>query len=167
MAQIQGARERKDVWGQYICELDQTDARVGLHLAVFVEPYLRLILRGRKTIESRFSVKSLAPYRKVEIGDVLLLKRAGGPVTGACRVADVWFYGLEANSWSAIRKDFADAMCVSDTEFWRKRESARYGTLMRIDEVRTMPSLFLNKRDRRGWVILKSSSGSDSCLWRE
>jgi len=164
MVQLQGMRERNDIWGQYICELDQSDARVGLHLAVFVEPYLRFILEGRKTVESRFSVKPLAPYGKVAIGDALLLKRAGGPVAGVCRVADVWSYHLDPKAWNVIRRDFAEAICASDAQFWRKRESARYATLMRIDEVRAMPSLPLSKRDRRGWVVLKSSSSSGDSL---
>jgi ASC-1-like (ASCH) protein len=49
---------------------------------VFIEPYLQFILDGQKTVESRFSANRSAPYQQVGKGDVVLLKRTGGPVMG-------------------------------------------------------------------------------------
>lgn len=165
MVQLQAVPERNDSWGRFVNELDQSDHGVGLHLAIFVEPYLRFILEGRKTIESRFSLKPLAPYSRVAVGDVLLLKRAGGPVRGVCRVANVWSYRLDPKTWNMIRRDFADEISPADEQFWRERESAKYATLMRVTEVRSMPSLHVRKRDRRGWVVLKASSHGRESLW--
>src|SRR5262245_24088979 len=67
---------------------------VSLHLGVFSEPYLRFILEGTKTVESRFSIKPCAPYRRVAEGDIILLKEVGGPVVGLCQVGSVWYYEL-------------------------------------------------------------------------
>jgi len=64
----------------------------GIHLAVLVEPYLSLILDGKKTIESRFSINRHAPFEQVQRGDVLILKRSSGPIEGLCTVSDAWFY---------------------------------------------------------------------------
>src|ERR1700680_4435376 len=66
----------------------------GIHLAVFVEPFLGYVLDGSKTVESRFSVNRCAPFGKVSRGDVVLLKRAGGAVVGIARVRTVWSYQL-------------------------------------------------------------------------
>src|SRR5437867_4139305 len=61
-----------------------TDKRTAfsLHLAVLLEPYLGYVLEGRKTVESRFSAVRCPPYRRVQSGDVVLLKSSGGPVEG-------------------------------------------------------------------------------------
>ena len=88
-----------------------------VHLAIFVEPYLKFILEGRKTVESRFSSRRCAPYQKVQVGDILLLKRSSGPVVGLCEVASVWFYRLDPESWDNIKKEFAQDLCIQDPRF--------------------------------------------------
>ena len=128
----------------------------GIHLAVFVEPFLGYILDGTKTVESRFSVNRCAPFGRVSKGDVVLLKRAGGPVVGIVRVWAVWTYRLEEKSWGLIRQQFAKALRVQDPEFWERRRAASYATLMSIDRVLTLKPIEWAKRDRRGWVILQS-----------
>ncbi len=130
----------------------------GVHLAVFVEPYLRFILEGRKTVESRFTSRRYPPYEKVQPGDILLLKRSSGPVVGLCEVASVWFYHLDADSWKTIKTDFAEALCVSDPSFWETRKHASYATLMRITHVSGIAPVKFPKSDRRGWVLLSSGN---------
>ncbi len=73
-----------------------------LHLAILVEPYLQFILEGRKTVESRFSARRGVSYGAVQRGDVVLLKRSGGPVIGVAQIAHVWFYRLDPKSWESI-----------------------------------------------------------------
>lgn len=37
-----------------------------IHMALMVEPYLSYILSGEKTIESRFSMKKISPWHRVQ-----------------------------------------------------------------------------------------------------
>jgi len=67
-------------WEPYLGPLSDGRSTFALHLAVMVEPFLSYMLEGRKTIESRFSVKRTAPFNRIHPGDVILLKKAGGPV---------------------------------------------------------------------------------------
>jgi hypothetical protein len=127
----------------------------GLHLAVCVEPFLRYILDGQKTIESRFSSMRRAPYERVKSGDVVLLKKVGGPIVGICQIATVRFYQLEENSWQEIRT-FASEICAEDSAFWKAREDASFATLMRIKNVKTIQPIRVDKKDRRGWVVLRT-----------
>ena len=126
----------------------------GIHLAIFVEPYLSFILNGKKTVESRFSINRSPPYKKVQSGDILLLKRSGGPILGICEVTNVWFYRLDPKSWKMIRKEFTDSLCAQDPEFWKDRKSASYATLMGIRNPKPLEPLDMDKKDRRGWVVL-------------
>ncbi|NVM29292.1 MAG: ASCH domain-containing protein [Candidatus Helarchaeota archaeon] len=127
-----------------------------IHLAIFVEPYLKYILEGKKTVESRFSVNRIAPYKKVHRGDIVLLKRSGGPIVGLCMITDVWFYRLDPKTWLNIKKEFSQYLCVQDPSFWSARENASYATLMKLGHIIRIEPTIYKKRDRRGWVVLNS-----------
>jgi len=130
----------------------------GLHLAVFVQPYLDFLLEGRKTIESRFGVQRCAPHGRVAPGDIVFLKVSGGPVVGLCRINEIWSFDLRATSIATIRERFARELCAEDPEFWQAREHATLATLMRVDQVAPTSPIQIPKRDRRGWVTLRCSS---------
>jgi hypothetical protein len=125
-----------------------------VHLAVFVEPYLQFILDGKKTVESRFSTNRCAPYGVVQAGDLVLLKRSGGPIEGICQVADVWSYRLDPRTWDEIRRGFGTQLCITDAAFWSARSKATYATLMRIGRAERLRPITVDKRDRRGWVLI-------------
>ena len=139
-----------------------TAATIGLHLAVFVEPFLGYLLAGRKTVESRFAMRRTPPYGQIRCGDLVLVKRSGGAILGLCEVAETWFYHLDSESWEAIREEFALALCAQDPAFWESRRAATFATLMQIAAVRALPPIRCPKRDRRGWVVLRSRDEADA-----
>ena len=146
-------------WEKYFSDmLSASELRSSIHLAIFVEPFLRYLLDGTKEIESRFSAVRCAPYRSVNKGDVVILKRTGGPVLGIGLVESAWFYELEPESWQDIRDNYARALCALDPGFWEERKHASFATLIRIDQVQAIPPIRVEKRDRRGWVVIKSPS---------
>lgn len=144
-------------WGGYLESLSATGSTpFSVHLAVLLEPYLKFILEGSKTIESRFSKNRIAPYGAVESGDLVLLKRsASKSVSGLCIVRSVWFYQLDNENLQVIKNDFAAGLRADGSSFWEERQSARFATLMRIAEVYRLPPIEIQKRDRRGWVVLR------------
>src|SRR5579859_5893259 len=123
-------------WEQCLEESPRT-----FHLAIFVPPYLDLILEGRKTAELRFSRLRIAPYGQVAAGDVLLLKRSGGPIAGICLIERVWACSLEATELATIRSEFAEALCATDSPFWRSNFSA-------LASLRRRRERGLHRRDR-------------------
>jgi hypothetical protein len=131
--------------------------RAGVHMAVFVEPYLGYVLDGSKSVESRFSATRCAPYGRVRAGDVLLLKRSGGPVVGLGLVKAVWSYQLDPESWRVIRESFAAALRAQNPDFWESRRGAEYATLMSLERVRAVGPIQWKKADRRGWVVLREA----------
>jgi len=147
-------------WPDYLHPLFQgqpVDYRV--HLAVFVEPYLKFVLDGSKTVESRFSVHRCAPYGRVSRGDVILLKRTGGGVVGLCQASQVWNYALQPGALSEIKQLFGPAICPQGEDFWDVRARASFATLIRVGHARAIEPLVVPKRDRRGWVVLERPDG--------
>jgi hypothetical protein len=137
---------------------------VALHLAILVNPYLQLLLDGQKTVESRFSINRRAPYDQVQHGDVVLLKRSGGPITGIGLVTEAKFYQVTPTVLRAIRDEFADELGISDPSFWSDRERAAFATLLRLSQVRTLTPIPYLKRDQRAWIILKQRT-TQTTLW--
>lgn len=154
---LQHAVKGDSFWEPCLDSMLQKQTSFGLHLAVLVEPYLRYILEGRKTIESRFSSRRIAPYGNVQSDDVILLKRTGGPVLGLCQISNRWYYELDPQSWNEIRTEFSQMLCVQDPAFWKQRESAEFATLMTLRNVLKIQPIKYSKNDRRGWVVLKPS----------
>jgi shikimate kinase len=128
----------------------------GIHLAVFSQPFLEYVLKGTKTIDSRFSANRIAPYQHVFTGDIILIKQTGGPVVGICGVGQAWFYELEPDTLKNIKQQFGKHICA-DEEFWRSRRKRSFGTLILLKDVRPITPLPIDKRDRRGWVTVKKN----------
>lgn len=145
-------------------ESHQSKPSFRVHLAVMVEPYLRLILEGKKTIESRFSTRKFAPYDRASKGDVVLLKKSSGAITGICQITESWFFetvpDLASNleTLESIKRDFELGICPQGLDFWEERSSDRYVSLMRVANVKALDPIEFIKRDRRGWVVLYAGS---------
>ena len=144
--------------------LGQNGFQVGLHLAVFVEPFLQYVLTGIKTVESRFSERRIAPYGKVRKGDLIILKRSAGPVVGVCEASDVWYYQLGPKSRAKIEQEFLDRMSISNSEFWDQLKTASFATLINLGRVQPIRPRNWGKRDRRGWVVLRNSQMQERLL---
>lgn len=150
-----GQALKKDTfWQRYLHSVDDARATYSLHVAVMVEPFLTYMLEGRKTVESRFSQRRTAPFNKIKPGDIILLKKAGGPIVAVCLAQDTWFYRLDPVSWKTIKQDFADYICAQDPMFWLEREKASFATLIKVGQVTPIKNISIEKRDRRGWVVL-------------
>jgi len=141
-------------WRSYIESIVNGELKASIHLAVFIEPFLSYVFDGKKTIESRFSINRISPFEKVRKDDIILLKKSGGPVLGICRIKDAWFYRLDRKLWKEIRRDYSDAICATDSSFWRSKEKAAFATLMEIDRVYRVEPITFSKKDRRGWMTL-------------
>lgn len=129
-----------------------------LHLAILQQPYLDLINDGTKTIESRFNTKRAAPFGRVAVGDLVLLKESGRPITS-------YFFAAAANSFrlsegviDEVRQQYAAGICAqNEEEFWQEKASSRFCTLVDIGERGSIEPLSVVKRDQRGWVTFSRS----------
>ena len=146
----------------HIGDVLRRDVDAGVHLGVFVEPFLEAILDGRKTVESRFAAHKCAPYARVRAGDVILLKRSGGPVVGIAVAGEARYYELDAGKLDDIRERYASQIYAEDDQFWEARAEKRFATLIDLDEVAKIDTIEIEKRDRRGWVTY--TTDREPCL---
>jgi hypothetical protein len=142
-----------------------------VHLGIFNQPFLDLILSGRKTIETRFSRNRIDPYEAARKDDLLLLKQSSGPVVGLCLLDHPGYYELDEAARKLIPERFGEQICATNSKFWEERQHARYASLLPIKAVIAIEPFRVAKRDRRGWVVLHSLRASppattdELCIW--
>ena len=131
-----------------------------IHLAVVNKPFTSLILNGQKKIESRFSINKIAPFLKVAIGDVIVLKESGGLVIGMFEAGKVsYLSNMNEKSMSEIEHKYGTLICTNyDQDFWVKREKAKYVSLIEVKKVNQFKPFRSDKRDRSGWSIIWDSN---------
>jgi hypothetical protein len=142
-------------WLNYLFTATQPASRIGIHLAIFAEPFLSKVLSGEKTIESRFSRNRCAPYGEIVDGDIILLKEVAGPICGLALARRSWFYDLTIEPIDRVRLRFEAGIGATD-DFWASRVGALYATLIELDMPTPITPVACDKRDRRGWVALRS-----------
>lgn len=142
-------------WLSYLSDATRPASRIGIHLAIFAEPFLSMVLSGEKTIESRFSRNRCAPYGRIGDGDIILLKEVAGPICGLALARRSWCYDLATEPIARIRLRFGAGIGAAD-DFWAGREDALYATLIELEAPTAIGPVACDKRDRRGWVALRS-----------
>lgn len=145
-----------EFWPNYITSSKEHCFNV--HLGIFIEPYLGAILEGKKTIESRFSINRIVPYESAKDGDILLLKKSGGPICGIALITSTWYYQLDKNNLNEIKDLYKDRLFIKNDEFWESKSEACYASLLQIENAIEVEPLEIIKRDRRGWVILNQNN---------
>jgi hypothetical protein len=142
-------------WLTYLLDASRPTSQVGIHLAIFAEPFLSMVLSGQKTIESRFSKLRCTPYGEVNNGDIILLKEVGGPICGLVRARRSWCFDLAIEPLKRIRDRFGTGIGADD-RFWISRVDALYATLIELEDPTSILPVSCDKRDRRAWVTLRS-----------
>jgi hypothetical protein len=152
-----------------IVEKISSDSSIGVHLAIFNEPFLSLIINGKKKIESRFSMNKITPFMKVRKGDIVILKESGGLVTGAFIAGDVkYINNLDKIILKKIENDYGELICSNyDKNFWENRTKARYVSLIEVKNVKRLKPFKSEKNDRSGWSILKDRISITATLFND
>ena len=140
------------------------DNSTGVHLAILNEPYLTLILNGKKKIETRFSVNKISPFKKVVEGDVIILKESGGYIRGAFIAGKVKYYeNINESVMNEIKNKYENLICSSyDNNFWEHRKKANYISLIEVKKVKEFKPFKSEKKNRMAWAILKENNNNET-----
>lgn len=125
-----------------------------MHLGVFKQPLLKLMLEGKKTIESRFSKNKIAPYDKISKDDFVIVKESSKKVVAMFTIKEVLQYTMEDTSVKELKEKY-NSQIVADSEFWNiKEETSNYATLIKIDEVIKLKPFSIDKTGMQSWIVL-------------
>ncbi len=129
------------------------DTKCKIHLALMVEPYLSLILSGKKTIESRFSTKRIMPYNNISDGDIVVLKKSGGNIVAIFEVENAVFKQInKKDDIEEIKKNYGNELCLED-KFWSEKKDANYVSLIKISHLQPVSPIMIKKANRQSWLI--------------
>ncbi|HXD91641.1 MAG TPA: hypothetical protein VNX01_00430 [Bacteroidia bacterium] len=147
-------------WKEIYRKISLKETKIGVHLAVFVEPFATLVLEGQKIVESRFSINRIGPYGQVAKGDIIVIKKSGGPVLGFFSVGDVKYYNnVNANIRKAIESNYGYRIGTHhDPKFWDSRQNAKYATLIHVEKIKKTEPYIIEKKDRMAWVVIRENA---------
>ncbi|MEM7680553.1 MAG: hypothetical protein AAF288_01215 [Planctomycetota bacterium] len=108
---------------------------MAVHVAILRSAYLKRVLSGAKTVESRLSRGAGAPFGKVKPGDRLFFKHSGGPF-GATALAGQVHSEADATPAriDALGRRFDRTVC-GGADYWAAKRGCRYVTLIELARV--------------------------------
>lgn len=124
------------------------------HLAVVRQPFYDMILKGEKTIESRWSLNRCAPYKKIAKGDTIFFKLPGRPISMRAKVTDVKFFVLTPALADKVAKDYGKQIGIASFPDWEGCRNKKYLTLIWLDNVTAIDKIKIEKKGRAAWVVL-------------
>lgn len=125
------------------------------HIVILRQPFLDMILSGEKTIESRWSINKIAPYKKVNVGDDLLLKLTGNPVTATAKVKAVKFYELTPQIVEEIKIKYGKQVRTDKFKDWQSTLNKKYCTLIWLEDIKIVEPIHVPRSNGAGWITLK------------
>lgn len=126
-----------------------------LHLAIFSSGFIGKIFTGVKTYDGRFSEIKCAPYNQIEKGDLVLMKKSGGPVVG------YFLAGKIINIENPNKKNLKPQINMTwdnlalDKKFWSRKKKSKYATLIQIKKpTKFRIPVVVKKKSLSGWISL-------------
>lgn len=124
------------------------------HIAILRQPFFDMVLCGKKTIESRWSMHKVAPYGKVSACDVILLKETGKDVTAIAAVKKVEYYELTPSIVENIRVQFGKQIGTDKFEDWQSTLHKKYCSLIWFGDVKKIPPIKVKRSNGAGWIVV-------------
>ncbi|MEX0776133.1 MAG: ASCH domain-containing protein [Phycisphaeraceae bacterium] len=105
------------------------------HVAILLSRYIRLILAGQKTVESRLTIRPIPPYRAIAPGDRIWFKASSGPYMASATARRVEFHEqLTPARIGALKKRY-NGVVRGDDAYWQWKQHSKYATFVTLAEV--------------------------------
>ncbi len=101
-----------------------------------MQPYLDLLLAGRKWVECRLTRDARVPYDSIEPGERIYFKQSAGPYRAVAVAEHAMFEaGLTPRRVGELRDGY-DHLIRGDDSFWSRKRTANFATLIWLSGVR-------------------------------
>ncbi|MEM1107472.1 MAG: hypothetical protein AAGH99_02155 [Planctomycetota bacterium] len=132
---------------------------MSIHVAILKREYLRMILLGQKTVESRLAKVRCPPFGQVEAGERLFFKASGGPFMGTAIAEEVHDYADQTpGQINELRDHWNPAVC-GPAEYWEQRRDRPFATMIRLHRVEPIevgPKFTV--QNMRAWYVLPNDA---------
>ena len=125
-----------------------------IHVAILKRPYLKLILSGQKTVESRLTRNNPPPYNVIQTGERIFLKASSGPFMATALAGTIEQHrDLTPPGITKLRKRLDKAVCGND-EYWQMKRESRFAvfvSLMQVEPIEVGPAY---PKSMRAWHVV-------------
>ena len=132
---------------------------MAVHIAILKREYLKQILQGTKTIESRMSRSRGLPHGRIQSGEWIYFKVSAGPFLARARAASVHdFAEVTPDQFADLESRFRDRVGGTD-EYWRSKQASRFCTFIHLDQIEPIevgPSY--TPAHMRAWYVLEDAA---------
>jgi ASC-1-like (ASCH) protein len=127
------------------------------HLAILKKEYnfLDLILKSKKTIESRWYQTKRTPYNNIKPGDTIFLKNSGEPVSARAEVKKVLQFNLKQTKPKDIIKKYGNKIGIK----YSKNLEKNYCILIFLKNPKSIKSFNINKEgfgNMSAWITVSN-----------
>ena len=127
------------------------------HLAILSKKpnFLDLILKRKKTIESRWYQTKRTPYNNIKPGDTIFLKNSGEPVSAKASVSKVLQFNLKQTKPKEIIKKYGKQIGIK----YSKQLEKNYCILIFIKNPHKIPKFNINKEgfgNMSAWITINN-----------
>ncbi|MEM9419022.1 MAG: ASCH domain-containing protein [Planctomycetota bacterium] len=128
---------------------------MSIHIAILKREYLRMILAGQKTVESRLSKVRCAPFESVTPGERLFFKASGGPFMATAVAGMVHDYADQTpEQIDDLCAQWNPAVC-GPLDYWRDRRDRHFATMIRLQHIEPMDAgPKFSAHNMRAWYVL-------------
>lgn len=142
-------------WADYLAGLPES--RRGLHLIALGEPAFSEVLFGVRDFEMQHLRSDRPPFESIGRGDVILVKRRGGPISGVVRVRRAWmFTGLTPDDWSRLSSALSSRPASGVVGNGFNPDNRTRFALVKLANTVTLPvPVEYRNGHKSGWSVLK------------
>jgi hypothetical protein len=130
---------------------------MSIHVAILKRPYLKMILSGQKTVESRLTRTAQPPYHAIETGQRIFIKASSGPFMATAVAGEVEQHqGLEPHDILRLRMRHDRTVCGND-EYWELKSQSRFAVFVHLTHVEPIEVGPKYPKSMRAWHVLDDS----------
>jgi len=128
------------------------------HLAILTKKpnFLDLILKRKKTIESRWYQTKRTPYNNIKKGDTIFLKNSGEPVTAKSDVSKVLQFDLKQTKVKDILNKYGKHICINSDKGLKEKN---YCILIFLKNPKKVKPFKINKAgygNMSAWITVEN-----------
>jgi predicted transcriptional regulator len=130
---------------------------MSIHVAILKPTYARMILDGKKTVESRLTRTAQPPYRAIESGERIFIKASAGPFMATAIAGLIEQHqGLEPRDIQRLHRHHNNAVCGDDA-YWELKENSRFAVFIHLTQVEPIEVGPAYNKSMRAWHVLDES----------